>query len=433
MLGDVIQEYKARRKARLDAKAVAEFRKRRQNRLAYRLDDDENENNGGKGGGHGNTRIPYGLCQREGITIGEGWTPSDAWSALEGKGYSADKVYKELKETGGIGRAKKAVMKLTEEHFPEFMRTKALKKTVGKIADLVSSRCEDGNVSELISAAAGSSGRVPGAVTCKRSSRDGAAMVSVKHDPHTRVPTSCEVVVPAFGDKTNDADTEQKIRDFCHEWTHYLDLTGRDEDKYGHFSETFKPLQTAITSDDGSIGEETKSIFSEFKKRSDEMNAERSQKLKDFAKEYAREKYGENIPEWINPYGYVDEWKAWRAGKKEEAHKHILELKKRQRKMLQEFADRKRRMMNGVSNLQGLYDAINGGKDKESRGIVYGHREGYFSKHPGNRAIEALADYVALKATNPRLAAVFVKDKPEIARELDNAIVNLTKKLKGGK
>ena len=61
-----------------------------------RIDDEE------EGGGNGrNTRLPFGLCQREGIEIQPGWGPSDAWAALEKKGYSVGEAYKRLKETGG--------------------------------------------------------------------------------------------------------------------------------------------------------------------------------------------------------------------------------------------------------------------------------------------------------------------------------------------
>lgn len=92
--------------------AVKEYKKRRRARLAaniLRLDDDEETNNQNQGkGNHGNTRIPFGLCQREGIQIGKGWTPKDAWSALEGKGYSASSVYKELKKEGKVSGKKES-------------------------------------------------------------------------------------------------------------------------------------------------------------------------------------------------------------------------------------------------------------------------------------------------------------------------------------
>ena len=83
---DAVESYKARREARLSSR--------------FDADDDGEE----AGGAHGNTKIPFGLCQREGISIKKGWTPQDAWNALEKKGYKPGDVYKELKETGHVAR-----------------------------------------------------------------------------------------------------------------------------------------------------------------------------------------------------------------------------------------------------------------------------------------------------------------------------------------
>lgn len=68
--------------------AVKRFRERRSMRLKGRVrkDDEENNLNQPSGGNHGNTRLPYGLCQKYGIEVGSGWSPRDAWDALAGKG-----------------------------------------------------------------------------------------------------------------------------------------------------------------------------------------------------------------------------------------------------------------------------------------------------------------------------------------------------------
>ena len=70
---------------------IEKYRMRRSRRLAARkrMDDEEESNkpnNGGGNGGHGNTKLPYGLCHRYGIEIGKGWQPRDAWDALAEKG-----------------------------------------------------------------------------------------------------------------------------------------------------------------------------------------------------------------------------------------------------------------------------------------------------------------------------------------------------------
>jgi len=63
-------------------------------------ESEENNNNNPKppSGGHGNTRLPFGLCKRYGIEIQDSWTPRDAWDALAGKGITAEGAYRRLKK-----------------------------------------------------------------------------------------------------------------------------------------------------------------------------------------------------------------------------------------------------------------------------------------------------------------------------------------------
>ena len=51
--------------------------------------------------GHGNTRLPFGLCKRYGINLPDEATPRDAWDALKGRGIYPEDVYKELDEKAG--------------------------------------------------------------------------------------------------------------------------------------------------------------------------------------------------------------------------------------------------------------------------------------------------------------------------------------------
>lgn len=76
---------------------VENYRKRRTDRIAKRRADAEEEE---KPVNHGNTRLPYGLCKKYGIEVQPGWTPHEAWEALEGKGVSAKEEYKKLRERG---------------------------------------------------------------------------------------------------------------------------------------------------------------------------------------------------------------------------------------------------------------------------------------------------------------------------------------------
>lgn len=47
---------------------------------------------------HGNTRLPYGLCQRHGISLPDKATPRDAWDALKGIGISPKQAFADARK-----------------------------------------------------------------------------------------------------------------------------------------------------------------------------------------------------------------------------------------------------------------------------------------------------------------------------------------------
>ena len=89
-----ITKYIKRREKRLDE------RKRFNMDLEVGNFPGDEPGDGGKKGGGGNTRLPYGLCAAAGIDTTD-MTPSEAWAALAGEtGIKAKDAYKELKEKG---------------------------------------------------------------------------------------------------------------------------------------------------------------------------------------------------------------------------------------------------------------------------------------------------------------------------------------------
>lgn len=87
--------------------SVKAWRERRERRRKQRrTDDDDSEES--SGGGHGNTKLPYGLCRKYGIEVQNGWTPREAWEALEGKGVSPKEEYRKLKEKQKASETKAA-------------------------------------------------------------------------------------------------------------------------------------------------------------------------------------------------------------------------------------------------------------------------------------------------------------------------------------
>ena len=88
--------------------SVKAWRERRDLRRKQKHTDDDEEAEKPSSGGHGNTKLPFGLCEKYGIDVQKGWTPREAWEALEGKGVSAKEEYRKLKEKQKASETKKA-------------------------------------------------------------------------------------------------------------------------------------------------------------------------------------------------------------------------------------------------------------------------------------------------------------------------------------
>ena len=112
----------------------------RRARARYDEKQDDGEDTGGN---HGNTRIPFGLCRREGIKVRPGWTPKDAWKALEGKGYSVSEVYKELKKTGKVSEKRRSAEDIQNDIAENDRKLKAAKRKKTKALDDFNTKVDD--------------------------------------------------------------------------------------------------------------------------------------------------------------------------------------------------------------------------------------------------------------------------------------------------
>lgn len=434
-MDDAIAEYKKRRQKRLDANAVEQYRIRRDARINGRMDadgDDENSNNGGgkRGGGHGNTKLPFGLCQREGIKIDPKWGPSDAWDALAGKGYSAGEVYKELKKTGKVGKkgsTKKPPTRIEESHFQPEFTSKTYRKNTMVFADYVSDHCDDGNITEFLSAG-GDGGKKPSKFKVKRlSGADGACV------RYTRDLDDIEVDVPNFASIKDEQTKAQAVRTFAHEYTHYLDMLARGEHGDHFTGVNAKIAEELDKAKSKGVGDEVSKVFKDYNEGYDKIKQEYDTKAKTFNRDFAKEKFGDNFPEWLKEDGswnYSLGWRAWQSYQPE-MKKYSSERKKAAKQMATENSFKRRSYMDGATCLQGIYDSIHGGELRDKKVVKYGHSLGYFKRDKENRAVETIADYVALKATNSKYADMFAKDHPGLAAALDEAIVDMTKVLRG--
>ena len=428
---DAVLEYRKRRQKRLDAKAVEQYRQRRDERLISRFDDgeDENANNVSSKRGHGNTKIPYGLCQREGIQIDPKWSPKDAWEALAGKGYKAGDVYKELKETGKIGlkKVKKALTKLVETHFPAGMLGSSKKNTM-EFANYINEHCEDADISEFLSLGNSPKAKTVSDFKCKKTKATGKSEVKAWWYVSTGNLARVVVTIPQLTGIKDASEKAAKVRTFAHEWTHYIDLVSRDKNKT-YFTETFSKLNDAISSSNtASIGEKVQKTFDDFNAKYDAEIKKRDEKAKAAPKQVMNEMFGDDRPNWLDENGGIHHLKLTSRdiGLAEDYRKRC---KNRISEIEEEARTRCRAMSDGVDSLQGLYDSLCLGGHRASGKTKYGHSLDYF-KYKGNRPIEALADYVALRATNPKIADMFRNDKPEIAKAMDETIEAIIKQLK---
>ena len=409
------------------------------------MDADEEESNsnkgnaGGSGGGHGNTKIPFGLCLREGISIEPDWGPKEAWDALAGKGYTASAAYKELKETGKVSKPapkapekpKKAPTVLEESHFPAGLLSKTYKRNTPEFAKYINEVCKDPDVSELLSLATAPGSKQFPKMDVKRSMDGEGCYVRPTWFSVDKTPYSYEIVIPHISKAKTPEQKAQAVRSFAHEYTHFLDDMARgDTKKSQKYSGQDKELDDAIKANDWkSYGEEIVSTFDDFNRGYDGLVSQYKKDRGNAAINVMKAMYPEK-PAWLRDDGSVSysyparmDW--------EEVKRYEKAVKAAKKELTEKFNREKRAYMDGVVNLQGIYDSLSGGKLRASGGVKFGHSTSYFDREPANKAIEVLADYVALRATRPDLADMFRRDKPDIAKALDNTIAGMVKRLRG--
>lgn len=393
-----------------NAKAIKAYRKRRIQRLRARYDVKEEENNGGGKGGHGNTKIPFGLCQREGITVDPKWTPKDAWNALEGKGYSAKESYEKLRSTGSIpkktGGAKTKRQHVNREKLiPSMMKGGGKSKLNAFDAEFSKMDVEE-HVSDLLSNM-GSIANGPGCPSDVKFTTSGASScdhVTTKTNPFTGEVVKAIVSVPQI-DKVPDFYKETAACSYAHEMVHLLNRC-QSEKGVRRFTDNDPELDAALVNARNNIGSNVKSML---QKASDDWK-EAGSKLTDETNAELRELNSAYNDDRIS---YDEYSKAYDKARKE--------YKENYHQKMYSFQD-------GVATLSNLYDAISGGRLYDS-GVCFA---GHGTSDVGSRGAakdELLSIYVELHLrSNKKLLETFRQDQPELAKALDNSINRMLKK-----
>ena len=413
-----------------EAKAIADYRRRRIQRLRARFDADEEENGnnaGGGKGGHGNTKLPFGLCRREGITVDPKWTPKDAWNALEGKGYSAKESYAELRKSGTVTKkggpsAKMKSQRMQTAGIPSAMRTGAgLKKFTAFNLAFKEMEMEE-HISDFVANAGAVMGGGYGQIadfSLAKTRVGGGDQLKVWHNSITGAVVKARLSVPDLN-KVPEQYRESEARTFAHELVHYMNLCQRPDKGYGDFTDTDDALSEAVRNardkvHKGGIDTSTAKVISylhdmseQWKKTRREYNSETKRLSTELNDKWMKrsEELGERgkLP--------MDEYKQYKKEKNELEAKRTEELEW----INGSFGD-------GATALSNMYDAITFGRLKDKGAAWFGHGTSYFKGNEKTVKNEMLSIYVELHmCRDKKFLNMFRQDQPELAKALDQTV-----------
>lgn len=83
--------------------------------MRWQMEENENQNGGGKKIPAWATRLPFGLCKKYGIPLSDRATPRDAWNALKGRGVSRAEIYASINDKGKTPAKKAQVEPIKQE------------------------------------------------------------------------------------------------------------------------------------------------------------------------------------------------------------------------------------------------------------------------------------------------------------------------------
>lgn len=214
--------------------------------------------------------------------------------------------------------------------------------------------------------------------------------------------------------KLSGSNLAGQVNTTLHEQMHLIDLMLKDNPtKAGaYFGESFVPLKDAVKNATSDIDADVKNLFTAFHA---ECAALKTKAKKDFddAHDQIRAKY---IPNGV-----------WAAGADYKTYQK--EYKKLQNAYYETIDYESRNALGGgISSLEDIYDALSGGRHRDSGVVKYGHGSKYYSSQ-GKRINEIVANYGALSVTRPDLVDMLRKDKPELVQALDEMLEEMAKKV----
>lgn len=213
--------------------------------------------------------------------------------------------------------------------------------------------------------------------------------------------------------KLSGDDLAGQMQTTLHEEMHLLDMlcgkSNREGGKKGAWvSSTSEGLVKAFSGADDTIGEKIQEIFKEHDKEVTTIATQMRKKLQDGIEEL-RAQY--------LPNGAFD------AGSDYKGYKKAVSKLESAVEAERDYLSRNV-MGGGIGNLEDIYDALSGGKHRDTGVVKYGHGSSYYRSMEDRRA-ETLANYGALSVLRPDLVELLAEDKPDLVEALAGAVTEM--------
>ena len=230
-----------------------------------------------------------------------------------------------------------------------------------------------------------------------------------------RLPTGKIAEVKLNIPKLSGANLAGQVNTTLHEQMHLIDLMLRDDPTvYGkYFAASSPKLVSTVQKTTSDIGADVLDLF---KKHGDEYKILRTALKKEYDDAIIALKK-QYIPNGAFALGA--DYKAYKKAS-DKAWKDIMETK--------HDYEARNIMGGGIGELQDIYDALSGGKHRDSGAVLYGHGSKYYSS-TGKRIDEIIANYGALSVTRPDLIDMLRKDKPDLVAALEEVVEEMRKKV----
>lgn len=213
--------------------------------------------------------------------------------------------------------------------------------------------------------------------------------------------------------KLSGDDLAGQMQTTLHEEMHLLDMlcgkSNREGGKKGAWvSSTSEGLVKAFSGADDTIGEKIQEIFKEHDKEVTTIATQMRKKLQDGIEEL-RAQYLPN-----GAFGAGSDYKGYK-----KAVSKLESAVEAERDYLSRNV-----MGRGIGNLEDIYDALSGGKHRDTGVVKYGHGSSYYRSMEDRRA-ETLANYGALSVLRPDLVELLAEDKPDLVEALAGAVTEM--------